>query len=369
MSLSGTATRVVVVVLAAGLALAVATSALGGSRSSTAVDRLLVTTHPVAVPAAVIAKPKAKAPLCMKGQKSTKTKPCRKRRPAVVRSVANPPVAGWTFGMTITQYADGTWGLGLTYADKAGNTTETHSFLFKLSGDSVVVAPDLSTLTINTGTQMGQFGAVSLTLSNVTALAQGARPAYCTTGTWQTRSGTLTGTLRFVADGTYFKSLAETSLAADLSANTSGAPATCGNLPPTCVHESLIYGGDPNTGSGLYEAYTEGGKTTVLAILSQAIAPAQVTHYLITTGLPGSDLTVAADLSTATLATDGAAPSFTGSLSFARTGAATTFSNATCGGTTASFVPGTTTGSGIVAHFLAITALTLPLGNSQVDVF
>ena len=79
--------------------------------------------------------------------------------------------------------------------------------------------------------------------------------------------------------------------------------------PPTCVHEPLIFGGDATVESVFYEAYSGSGQTTLLAYLQQTIAPAQLTHFLLVSGLPASDLTAAADGSTATLSTTGAAPS------------------------------------------------------------
>lgn len=136
--------------------------------------------------------------------------------------------------------------------------SESHSYLFSLTADAVSVAQDLSTLTINTGTQLGQYGSVQLSLSNVGALAAANLPAGCTSGTWQMRSGTLTGALTFVADGTYFKTLTETSLPADLTANTSGVAATCGVPQSTCTHESLIFSGG-SADSGIFETFSTGG--------------------------------------------------------------------------------------------------------------
>ena len=357
-----TLTRSLLAAVAAGMSVAAVSSASAAPDAAGTVDHLILNTKQVAVAPATVAKPKPKPkpkpPFCKKGQKSTKKKPCRKRKPQVAGSAANPPVAGWTFGMTLTQRPDGTWGLALAYNHRAGNTTEFHTYLFSLTADAVSAAQDLSMLTIDTGTQLGQFGSVKLTLSNVGAPSAANPLPGCTTGTWQTRSGTLSGALTFVADGTYFKTVKLTSLPADLTANTSGVASTCGTPPATCSHVSLIFGG--GSGSGFFEALSSAGQTTLLFVRTQNSAPATITDFLQLTGLPASDLTVASDVSTGAVATDGASPSFTGSLSFARTGSTTTGANAACGGTPLAFAQGALTGN-IAVHFLTGLEIAAPL--------
>jgi hypothetical protein len=353
--------RALLVVLVAGLALAVATSALGGGRQALALDRVSLVTHDVAVPSA--AKPKKKPPVCKKGQKSTKRKPCRKRRVQVADSRANPPVAGWAFGFGLSQNTDGTWSLRVGLTRTVGNANETHTYLFQLAASSVTVAPDLSTLTLDTGAQLGQFGAIKLTFANPGSLAQGTAPSGCTTGTWQTRTGTLTGSVSFVADSSYFKTILEKSLPADLTANTSGTPATCGTPTPTCLHSTLFLAGDVSNASGAFNAILTNGQLTLRAVLGQAIAPAQVFHVLSVANVPTSDLTAAADASTGAVTTGGASPWFTGSLNFTAAAPPTPFTSAACGGTPGSLAPGTANGS-LVAHFAAIPATTLSAGTA-----
>jgi hypothetical protein len=371
--------RVSLIVAAGGLALVVATSALGAGRKALALDHVSLVTHDVAVPAAAKPKPsvckkgqkstKSKPctkppPVCKKGQKSTKKKPCTKRLLQVADSRANPPVAGWTFGLNLSQNADGTWALRLNLAHTAGNAMEEHSYFFQLAASSVTVAPDLSTLTLDTGTQLGQFGAIKLTLANPGALTQATAPVGCTTGTWQTRSGTLTGSVSFAADNSYFKTIVEKSLPADLAANTSGTPATCGAGPVTCVHgsslSSTVGPGGPTiyaSGGGLAQS----GSFSLFEFLSVKSGPATIDHILIEGNLPASDLTVAPDLSTATATTTGSAV-FTGSLSFAANAPANTGPYPACN-STYTVRPGVTTG-GIVGHFLAIPAPPPALGPS-----
>ncbi len=356
--------RPLLVVGVAGLALTVATSAPGARRAALAADQVSLQTHDVAVPATAKPKPKKKVPVCKKGQKSTKKKPCTKRRLLVADARANPPVAGWKFGLGLSQNADGTWALRLNLAHTAGNANEEHSYFFQLTASSVTVAPDLSTLTLDTGTQMGQFGAIKLTFANPGALAQATAPVGCTTGTWQTRSGTLAGSVSFVADGTYFKTIVEKSLAADLTANTSGTPAVCGSGPLTCVHGSSV-SASPGQGSPVIYAsggqLAQSGSFSLFEFLSVKVGPATIAHVLIEGNLPAGDLTVAPDLSTATVATTGA-KAFTGSLSFTASAPATTGPYVACN-STYTIRQGVTTG-GIVGHFLAIPPPAPVLGAS-----
>ena len=353
------------VVGVAGLALTVATSAPGAGRSVLAADHVSLQTHDVALAPPVKPKPKKKKPpVCKKGQKSTKKKPCTKRHLQVADLRDNPPVAGWTFGLGLTGNADGTWGLRVKLSHTAGNANEQHLYIFQLAASSVTVAPDLSTLTLDTGTQLGQFGSIKLTLASPGALAQAAAPVGCTTGTWQTRSGTLTGSVGFVADGSYFKTIVEKSLPADLTANTSGTPATCGAGPLTCRHGSSLSASPGQGGPFVYASggqLAQSGSFSLFEFLSQTVGPATVAHDLIEGNLPASDLTVAPDLSTASVATTGSA-SFTGSLSFTASAPASSGPDVACGGTF-SVRPGVTTG-GIVGHFLAIPTPPPVLGQS-----
>jgi len=347
--------RVALVAGVAGLALIAATSAPGARRAALGVDHFSLTTHDVAVPSSVKPKPKTKKPpVCKKGQKSTKKKPCTKRKLAVADARANPPVAGWSFNLGLNQNDDGTWGLRLNLSRTAGNVNEEHAYSFQLDASSVTVAPDLSTLTLDTGTQMGQFGAIKLTLANPGALTQASTPSGCTTGTWQTRSGTLAGSVDFAADGSYFKTIVEKSLTADMTANTSGTPATCGAGSTPCVHGSSVSASLAIGGPVIYASggqLAQSGSFSLFEFYSVKSGPASIAHILIEGNLPASDLTVAPDLSTASVATTGS-KAFTGSLSFTANARANTGPYPACN-STFTVRAGVTTG-GIVGHYLAI---------------
>ncbi len=369
MNLRSLATRSLFAAAVTAAVLAAAATASGAPRLAGAVDHLVLSTKQVAVPVATAPKPKPKRkpPLCKKGQKPTKKKPCRRRKPQAAASAANPPTGGWTLGMTVFQVADGTWSLAIAYNHVVGNARESHIYLFSLSADAVSAAQDLSTLTIDTGTQMGQFGSVRLSLTGVTALAPANPFRGCSTGTWQMRSGTLTGTVTFTADGTYFKTVVLTALPADVSANTSGVVATCGTPPPTCSHSSVVFSGG-GTDAPFFEAFSNGTATTMLFFRTQKSAPATITDFVQATGLPAADVTLASDLSTGSVATDGAGPSFTGTLGFARTGSTTSSTNSACGGTPSSFAQGTASGT-LVVHFLVGGDVPAPLAPATAEVF
>jgi hypothetical protein len=232
-----------------------------------------LSTTPVAVPAA---KPTKKIPLCKKGQKSTKKKPCRTRKLQAETVRANPPAAGWKFSLRATQNDNGSWGLALEYMRIVGNATEDHTYSFQLAPGSVSVADDLSTFTLATGTQLGQFGAVTMSLAAAGALQPVPAQPGCTE-TNQTRSGTLRGTVRFVADSTYFKVLVESALPVSIVANTSGAPPTCDTPPPACNHASLFFGGDAATPAGLFYATLTDGTISLVRYVPAHIGPATIT--------------------------------------------------------------------------------------------
>ena len=212
-----------------------------------------------------------------------------------------------------------------------GNASESHTYTFPLSPGSVMVAPDLSTLTLDTGTQLGPFGAMNLTLGKTGALGTASAPPGCTTGTFQMRTGSLTGSVRFAADPAYFKTIVQTTLPADVAANTSGTPATCGAPQPSCAHFMEIFTGNPATPSGGFFGLLQDGQVQLVDFFTQAMAPATITHCSSSKGLPARDLTIAPDFSSATVNTAGAAPWFTGSLAFAAGGPAQTGTNPACG--------------------------------------
>jgi hypothetical protein len=335
------------VVVAAGVA------ALLLPGEALALDHVSIQTHDVKLPAAHL------LPACRKSHKSTKAHPCRARGSHSMS--AGTPDAGWTFGLALNPDTTGGWVLSVRLTRTDGNSMERHVFNFQLAASSVTVAPDLSAATLDTGTQLGQFGAMKLTFGKAGALASATPAAGCTTGTWQMRTGVMTGNVRFAADSTYFRTILETSLPTDVSANTGETP-TCATPPVPCGHGSSVSVQTSSTGPFLY-AQLHDGALMFLEFLTQMVGPAQISHSLTESGLPASDLTAATDLSSATVATT-AAKRFTGSLSFTAGGPPSTGPYPACGaGATFGVAKGTTTG-GITGHFAAIPAPQPALGPS-----
>ena len=330
--------------LAVALSLA-AGGELGNGRAGS-LEGVFLKTRDVAV------RSTGKAPLCKKGQKSTKRRPC-----------GNPAGTGWTFGFALSEGGDGSSTLTVTYSHRTGKAIEVHSYTFLLRPNSLTVAPDLSSLTLDTGTQLGRFGAIKMTFANPGSLAPVAVGPTCSGGKWQARTGMLEGALRFAADRTYFRTLVESSLPAKLSGNTSGEPQMCGHPPPTCIHDTFL-----SSGAAAAEFYASvmDAKLSLVADFAQTIAPAQVVHALSATGLAVSGLTVAPDLSSGTLAPADARPAFTGSLDFTGSQPTRSFPNPVCGANTSSSW-GTVSGD-LVAHFTAIPAAPLSLGSAYVQV-
>lgn len=331
----------------------------GGLRATEETTDETVNTEDAAVAAAA-----KLLPICKKKQKSTPKKPCRKKPKKFSALRANPPVAGWKFGFFVSHANNGTWALSVRLARVNGNVTERHFYAFQLAAGSVTVAPDLSTTTIDTGTQLGQFGAIKVTLGNPSGLSAGTGVPGCT-GNWQKRTGTLTGSIRFVANSTYFKTILRTSMPATLNANI-GPPPTCKAQPPACTHATLLIVGTFTGASNFFEAFNTAGVITFVDFFTQTVGPATETHVLSETNLPASDFSPAADLSAATVSTTGA-KAFTGSLSYTAGGAATKFPNSACGGTPASYTQGTAAG-GITAKFAAIPAVQAPLTPALAEI-
>ena len=223
-------------------------------------------------------------PFCKKKQKSTKKHPCRKKPKASAAFRENPPIAGWKFGFFVSHSANGTWALSVRLTRTKGNVHRAPLLRFPLSADSVVVAPDLSSGTIDTGTQLGQFGAIKVTFGNPTGLVTGTAVPGCA-GNWQKRTGALTGSIRFVADSTYFKTIVRTSMPTTLNANI-GAPPTCATPPTTCTHTTFFTTGIFSGTANFFEAFNTAGVLSYVDFVTQAVGPATETHVLTETNLP-----------------------------------------------------------------------------------
>ena len=335
-------TRLLVTLTAAALV------ALALSSSALALDHVVLTTHDVSL------KKAAKLPPCKQGQGSSKRHPCRQ----------GPPDAGWKFSFQLSAKGDGTWPLAITLRRTTGNVMEAHSYSFTLTSAAVTVSPDLSSLTLNSGRQLGKFGLLQLTFSHPGMPSAATPTPGCTGGHWQTRRGRLVGKIRFVADGRYFGTILESSLPADVSANT-GAATSCSTPPlPPCVHGSSLSSTLGTHGPVIYVSNSSTARGTMLfEFLSMKSGPASIAHVLTESKLPASDFSLSSDLSKGSASTSGASR-FTGSLSFTASGAATKGPYLACGASaTFSLAKGTTTG-GISGHFLAIPAPAPVLGQS-----
>lgn len=320
-----------------------------------AADHIVLTSHEVALKAAGGKPP----PVCHRGQRSTRKHPCRKgRRTSVLDAASNPPAGGWQFGLGLTQNADGTWRLSLSLSQTTGAVMEQHVYGFQLPAEAVTVASDLSSAKLDTGTAMGQFGSVRLTFAQAGPLAAANPSIFCSGGTWQTRTGSLSGTVDFATGSSYFRTVLESKLTADVTANT-GSPPTCQSNPPpptTCTHESQLVASAGSTGPYLYASVSNPpapGTPPGLQLFefaTERVGPATISHALTESGLPVGDLTLASDLSTGTIKTTGATR-FSGSITFTATGELATIPSAVCGGTSMSR-QGTTAGD-LAVHYAA----------------
>jgi len=333
----------------------VAAVAIAIPANAFALDHVTITTSPVSLP--VPAK-KKKLPLCKKHQKSTKKHPCRKRKRTVAGADVreNPPVRGWTAQVFIDEENDGSWVTELVLKRMVGNATESHTWSRTLPAGSVTISDDLAGATWTSpwalAPQPQPYWDSASNFRATGAVSPGTPPSGCSGGAFQMRTGVLE--LKGILEplDNYFHRLTVHAFPATLTANT-GAPITCSSPPPTCFHGTSLFVGDTRAfENGFFLASLSNGAALEEYIKERTAPPFAVFDVLAVSGLPASDVSLAAGFGTGTISTAGAAPWFTGSFNFTISGTPLQFANPACGGAQSIFGQGTSSG-GIAPHFAA----------------
>jgi hypothetical protein len=250
--------------------------------------------------------------------------------PAIASAAGSTVVAGplkakgYTITLTATDAPAGDT-LGIDAVKTAGGSTQMHAWSF---GSAVKVSVKGGKATIKGG--LGRYGKIDAVV-NAGPAAKGAVPKGCTGAGATTRTGKLTGTTRLALDTTFFRTLAPTSLKAQILA---GGTITCGPQQPAAAGKGLMLSvpGDGAPGSTMLTVSKVAGKVTQMAMSTEdsaATAPASVFHMIMAqAGAAGLD--AAADFSTAKAPAAG--PFLSGTLSFAGEPAGGTMATGTASG-------------------------------------
>lgn len=217
-------------------------------------------------------------------------------------SVVGGPLKVRDYEMTLVGSDDGAKdSLTVMFNRVAGDANQMHMYSF---ASGVTVTPT------SIKGSLGRYGAVRLKLTGARS-GKGVVPKGCTGNPGTTKSGTLTGSFKLVADTTYFKTVTAKAL--------KGSSSTGGTL--TCA--SSGGGGGAGAGGPQLSLYaTDGTAMTTFTASRQAqsamrmddaaaTAPATIMHSI---SAEGSGFDPAADLGTATVT--GASPFLKGTGSY-----------------------------------------------------
>lgn len=229
---------------------------------------------------------------------------------------------------------------------------EAHSYVFtNLAPGTLSIGPGGTTATLDTGHQLGSFGTIRMSLSGVRSSRLPGCPGH--TG----KVGTLRGSFTFHA-GSYFGTLRYVSLPAGILSSgrlpcaqppkTPAQPSPTSKTCPANLFSLMAGGGSPSSGTKAAFAFRNGSNLAVemFVIKSQTLPKVDVIDTL-GFELPFSALTFAGG--SGTVATELAAPFFTGTLSF---GGREIFAGRGC-----TFYTGT--GGGMSGHFDSLGTVTL----------
>lgn len=184
--------------------------------------------------------------------------------------------------------------------------------------------------------KLGRYGSIKLALGNATS-GTSALPKGCKGKPGKTLKGTLSGSVKFVADRTYFKTIKASSLPGQSfkagKIDCSGTGGNPGQTPGGAGGATLTVSGQLDGGSLSFTA-TKGTQSAFVMEAAAKAAPASVMHF-ITAEAPASAFEVAGNLSSATV--KGEAPFLTGTGTFEGEGAGSSATGTLSGSLAANF--------------------------------
>jgi hypothetical protein len=259
-------------------------------------------------------------------------------------SATGAPATVTTFSLATSPVTVQGYGMSLFVTETQGNTTaslivtfsitgatgrhptQTHSYSFSLPAGAFDASGKLTKASVETGTGMGKQGAIAMTLKKLGAIQKTTDDC----GTTKSRTGTLEGAFKLVADTTFFHTVKESALPATLTARAS-TPG-CGQTNPPCTVGTTLTSANSKRNMFLNASrtpvsgtQTAGGPTiTVSELLTYvqnptATLPATISHSISVSGATKKALIPASDLSSATLDGSPAKPYLTGGLTFTGT--------------------------------------------------
>lgn len=244
-----------------------------------------------------------------------------------------------------------------TPATATGPTTQSHTWAFRNLAPTVLqVSSDLRVARISTGTAMGRFGFLNLSLRNPGVLTT---TSCGPSGRILTRPGTEAGTARLVTGTTYFGTITKTAFPAKVATQTGTCP------PPACVHATTLSASRTHP-SGMALSFTasrsdaETWFTFAGAEPLASTVPAQVSH-VIREKVATAAFANTPDFKSAS-ARAGTTGQLVGNLAFTAPSATTIPPSAPCNFTT-TVANGSITGGLLTAHFHVVGDRSIVVGS------
>ncbi len=288
--------------------------------------------------------------------------------PPVTLSTAPVPVKGYAMQVIAskgTPVNGRPVSLTVMFRKGSGATSQSHMYSFGLPAAALVVRPDLRRATLRAN--LGKYGRLNLVFSGLGRSRRAAPPAGCTGPASLTATGRFAGTMRFVADRTYFRTVTRAPRTGSAGRQVRAGTLQCGGTSTptnTCTQRSGALMASASsfapTGSVSFSASqpTAGGPVTQNVFVSESgasIAPASSIFHLISVRAGAPSLAAAADLTSAQIV--GGAPYLRGSLAFTVQGEPTQ-NTTSC--------PGRTTTTGFYETAGDLTALFDSIGPRQI---
>ncbi|HEX9376249.1 MAG TPA: hypothetical protein VGB19_08435 [Actinomycetota bacterium] len=247
-------------------------------------------------------------------------------------SVPNKP-----YTVSLSAYKSGSSGylsISLSRTATTGNhPTQTHSYSFTLPGADLTFDSDLNPVQINTHTDLGKFGSITMHLKNASALKTVATkcPNGTITGSFSTRTGTLSGSFSLNANDNYFHTINRSSFPVTVTKVVSNGK-TCPPGPTTCSQGYSFFASQSSKPLNVSASRPlSSGRAFISMSYSKSDAPASIGHSIFVSA-PLSAFTVSSGFAVA-VSGNAAAPFGANVIHFVKTGAPSV-SGTTCKTTT-----------------------------------
>ncbi len=239
-------------------------------------------------------------------------------------SLSTVPIAVQDYTMSLfVNETEGAATLSLTviFSRTAGtkrHPVQTHSYSFTLPASEFGVNDKLTDVSVDTGSSMAKQGAITMTLKHLGDKQTSTTPCVTTVS----RTGTLSGLFKLVADTTYFHTVKKQELPASLTESTAKNGCGGGSSSQCSAGTTLVAS---NTRRGMFlnasRTPSENGPPTVSEVVSYVqggtgTMPATVSHSIQVSGATKKALVPSTDLTTASLNGSPGKPFLTGGVAY-----------------------------------------------------